>query len=57
MSTILRVVRVPGHGLPRYWLTLDCGHRYKWSGPRPPQVGTEIACPEDSPITVEDADA
>ena len=36
----------------KWYLILECGHWYKWTGPKSPRVGTEIDCSECSDITV-----
>lgn len=51
MTTVLRVVKTDAPR-PTYWLILACGHRYKWTGGRPPRPGDAFECPEDSAITV-----
>jgi len=28
-----------------YWLILDCGHWYKWTGKLLPKIGDEFRCP------------
>lgn len=49
MSEILATVKVAeGRG---WWLILECGHWYKWTGSEPPS-GDEIDCPSDTTITV-----
>lgn len=52
MSCILKVRKVKGSRA--WWLRLDCGHRYKWTGTRRPKAGQSIDCPEDHPITIEE---
>jgi hypothetical protein len=56
MSEILDVRENNGGG---WWLILDCGHWFKWTGsPRlsdnhdPPAVGDNFPCPSDKPIVV-----
>ena len=45
MSEILAVVE-SASTLGAYWIILDCGHWYKWSGDQmPPEPGTELSCP------------
>lgn len=51
MSEILSVVKVRGQRA--WWLILDCGHWYKWTGDKPPKVGAEFRCPSDTLPTVE----
>jgi hypothetical protein len=44
MSEILKKFKEPGRRV--WWLPLDCGHWYKWTGPaKPPRVGAELDCP------------
>jgi len=50
MSEILATCKVAeGRG---WWLILECGHWYKWTGTEPLEPGEDIDCPNDTPITV-----
>ena len=48
MSTILAVVKV--RQATAWWLILDCGHWYKWTGEKPLKVNGEIRCPNCTPL-------
>lgn len=49
MSEILDVLV----GSQAYWLILDCGHWYKWTGDAPPpETGADFRCPGCTPVTV-----
>ena len=51
MSEILSVIKLRGR--VAWWIILDCGHWYKWSGEhKPPRVGKELDCPSCKQITV-----
>ena len=28
-----------------WWVILECGHWYKWTGELPPKIGTQFNCP------------
>jgi len=45
-STILEIIEQGGV----YWLILECGHWYKWTGKELPKEDT-IDCPKDDPGT------
>jgi hypothetical protein len=36
-----------------FWLILECGHWYKWTGAyKPPKVGSEISCSNCAAIPI-----
>jgi hypothetical protein len=50
MSEILDVRENKGGG---WWLILDCGHWFKWTGYTDlPVIGDDFPCPSDKPIVV-----
>ena len=49
-SEILQVFRI-GHP-PTWWLILDCGHWYHWTGTDAPKSKVEFPCPSCGMIKV-----
>jgi hypothetical protein len=50
MSEILATCKVKDAN--GWWLILECGHWYKWTGAVAPPIGDDIDCPSDTKITV-----
>lgn len=52
MSEILKIfVDLMIIDRPTWWVILDCGHWYHWTGAKPPE-GEELDCPHCNQATV-----
>ena len=49
MTEILAKVKV--RGCAKWWLILDCGHWFKWTGAKPPS-GDEFQCVSCRPLPI-----
>ena len=52
MTEIVDIFKVRA-GSGGWWLILNCGHWYKWTGPKVPKVGAYFRCPDCQTIRVE----